>query len=194
MGGLGTVRVLREFEDAGLSTIQITMPIFKGLCAYLSTLIDHGWDISEGDFDLFIFWYPEFIRLKTAGRHLDLLYHEWFYNHRAARGPGPRMILDRLVLNQIKIENPYTFLYTEACITAIAQTSSELPARPVPKACQTQIPPNTEAKALPAVPRMRSLDELCLSALEQPWYSEKGVRDYIGVRDKQELLCWLRQD
>jgi len=214
-----TYRRFRErhnnFDD------DVSVDLFRGLCAYLFTLVRWGWEIKDDDFDGFICHYPIFAKLPGHMVATETSsYHHWFKIHGIqSQARTDVAVLDSNVLETILQENPYTFALAEASLNAIleAQKSTStravsLPSVPqqgqkISTSSQTQLPPTYWQKTSTSPQTQLPPSHLVGSSIgatqfqhlgplhpEKQWHSEKALRDFLGLRDRQELLAWLRQD
>jgi hypothetical protein len=206
-----TAQTYRRFRERN-SNFEDDVPVdlFRGLCAYLLALIHWGWDIEGEDFDDFIYCYPAFEELpgRTSTTE-EVSYHQWFMIH--GRQPQPRTdvtTLDSQVLEAIRQENPYTFALAEASLNAIVKARNARSTRTDMRGAVTQPAgcPKVQTTSITSQ-RQHTANHFINGSVsatqfqhleplqpEKQWHSEKELRDRLGVRDRQELMAWMRQD
>src|SRR5665213_2095028 len=117
-GRLVIASIHRQFQD--LYAFVPSVLVFRGLCAYLSALLQWGWDLAPVHFDYFISEYTAFEKAYIHGSS----YHHWLHSVRlpVLHAQGRKdPILSPSTLGAIASENPYTFAYARECLKTIAR-------------------------------------------------------------------------
>ncbi|RDW91143.1 hypothetical protein BP5796_02308 [Coleophoma crateriformis] len=186
---------------------------FTTLCVYLLALHQMGWELPAEAFDLFISEYHKFEE-QASSEPRWFSYHSWF-QERMAHHSVPRPPVTTLTLHTletIRAENPYTEAYVQRCLghiikehlrrdRGVADAAPAGKVRPEPRAVPTQ--GSTQSRTTPTpspgepawtIPAPHGSSEARVDMLDQPWHSEKGLREVLGLRNREELLVWLKQD
>jgi hypothetical protein len=184
VSGPVALNIYRRFQE--LAGLSLPSHVFLGLCAYLYALVGWHWPLPAERFDSFICSYAVY---KDLG-HVTASYHTWFLQ---LPQPGRYSILDRATLERIAAENPYTFALTRESLCAIARRHGAAAPSPAPVAALPPMPPRAATPATPPTALALPPQPPDLTSL-QPWHDERALRKALGVRDRDELLAWVRQD